>query len=53
MYEFTTLEARVAGMAEVARLYPEMDTWTQNCVPRLVHAYGSPHIGKRIAVLEK
>lgn len=53
LYEFASLEARVAGMAEVAKLYPEMDTWTQNCVPRLVHAYGSPHIGRRIAVLDK
>lgn len=53
IYEFTSLESRIAGMAEVAKLYPEMDTWTQAAVPRLVHAYGSPHIGERIAVLEK
>lgn len=53
MYEFASLEARVAGMAEVARLYPDMEAWTQAAVPRLVHAYGSPHIAARIAVLEK
>jgi hypothetical protein len=53
MYEFTSLEARAAGMAEVARLYPEMEAWTQAAVPRLIHAHGSPHIARRIAVLEK
>ena len=53
MYEFLSLDARNAGMAEVARLYPEMMAWTEVCVPRLVHAPGSPHIAQRISVLEK
>ncbi|MBM3342526.1 MAG: hypothetical protein FJY56_10520 [Betaproteobacteria bacterium] len=53
IYEFTSLEARVAGMAQVATLYPEQEAWTHAAVPRLVHAFGSPHIGQRIAVLEK
>lgn len=53
MYEFTSLESRTAGMAEVAKLYPEMEAWTHAAVPRLVHAFGSPHIAQRIAVLEK
>lgn len=53
IYEFLSLAARNAGMAEVAKLYPEMEAWTDVCVPKLVHAYGSPHIGERISVLEK
>jgi hypothetical protein len=53
MYEFLSLEARIAGMAEMARLYPEMTKWTEVCVPKLIHAFGSPHIGERIFVLEK
>jgi hypothetical protein len=53
MYEFTSLETRAAGMAEVARLYPEMEAWTQAAVPRLIHAHGSPHIARRSVVLEK
>lgn len=53
MYEFTSLEARIAGMTQVAKLYPEMEAWTLAAVPKLVHAHGSPHIGRRIAVLEK
>jgi hypothetical protein len=53
IYEFLSLAARNAGMAQVAKLYPEMEAWTDVCVPKLVHAPGSPHIGERIFVLEK
>lgn len=53
MYEFLSLDARNAGMAEVARLYPEMEAWTHACVPRLVHAPGSPHIAVRAHAIEK
>lgn len=53
MYEFLSLEARAAGMVEMNRLYPEMMQWTEASVPRLVHAFGSPHIAERIFVIEK
>jgi hypothetical protein len=53
MYEFLSLAARNAGMAEMGKLYPEMTAWTEVCVPKLVHAPGSPHIAERIFVLEK
>jgi hypothetical protein len=53
MYEFLSLDARNAGMSEVAHLYQEMEAWTGVCVPKLVHAPGSPHIAQRIAVIEK
>jgi hypothetical protein len=53
MYEFLSLDARNAGMTEVGRLYPEMEAWTGICVPKLVHAPGSPHIAQRIAFIEK
>ncbi len=53
MYEFLSLDARNAGMTEVARIYPEMEAWTHACVPRLVHAPGSPAIATRIHVIEK
>lgn len=53
MYEFLSLDARRAGMAEMGRLYPEMEAWTNVCVPTLVHAFGSPHVAERIFVLEK
>jgi len=53
MYEFLSLDARRAGMAEMGRLYPEMEAWTNVCVPKLVHAFGSPHVAERIFVLEK
>lgn len=53
MYEFLSLDARNVGMAEMARLYPEMEAWTHACVPKLVHAPGSPHIAQRIHVIEK
>ncbi|HTE15838.1 MAG TPA: hypothetical protein VK642_12245 [Burkholderiales bacterium] len=53
MYEFLSLSARNAGMVEMGRLYPEMEAWTNVCVPKLVHAPGSPHIAERIFALEK
>ena len=53
MYEFLSLAARNAGMAEMGRLYPEMESWTNVCVPKLIHAPGSPHVAERIAAIEK
>ncbi len=53
MYEFLSLAARNAGVAEIARLYPEMEAWTNAFVPKLIHAPGSPHVAERIAVVEK
>lgn len=53
MYEFLSLAARSAGMAEMGKRYPEMVAWTEVCVPKLIHAPGSPHIAERIFALEK
>lgn len=53
MYEFLSPEARSQSMAEVVRRYPEQAAWTEVCVPKLVHAPGSPHIAVRIHALEK
>jgi hypothetical protein len=53
MYEFLSLAARNAGMVEMGRLYPGMEAWTNVCVPKLIHAPGSPHVAERIAAIEK
>ena len=53
IYEFLSLEARKVAVASVPALYPEMEAWTNQCVPKLVHAYASPHVAERIFVLEK
>ena len=53
IYEFLSLAARAAAVAQVPVLYPEMEAWTNTSVPKLVHAYGSPHVAERIFVLEK
>ncbi|MEQ1776350.1 MAG: hypothetical protein ABL891_21425 [Burkholderiales bacterium] len=53
MYEFLSLEARRAAVASVPVLYPEMEAWTNISVPKLVHAFGSPHVAERIFALEK
>lgn len=48
MYEFVSLEARNEGMPAVARLYPEMEAWTNKFIPKLTHAPGSPNVARRI-----
>lgn len=48
IYEFTSFDARVAAMKEMAARYPDMAEWTEQCVPRLTHAFGSPHICVRL-----
>jgi hypothetical protein len=53
MYEFTSLEGRAQAMAEVTRRSPQEAEWTEVCVPKLVHAPGSPHIAVRVHELEK
>jgi hypothetical protein len=53
MYEFLSMEARQAAVASVPEIYPEMEAWTNLCVPKLIHAFGSPHVAERIFVLEK
>lgn len=53
IYEFLSLEARKAAVESVPQLYPEMEAWTNICVPKLVHAFGSPHVAERIFALEK
>lgn len=53
MYEFTSLEARNKGMPEVARLYPEMEAWTNRFIPELTHAPRSPNVACRIWPLVK
>ena len=53
IYEFLSLEARRDAVAQVPVLYPEMEAWTNTSVPKLVHAFGSPHVAERIFVLEK
>lgn len=53
MYEFLSLDARNKAMAEVVRRCPAEAEWTEVCVPKLIHAPGSPHIAQRIAALEK
>jgi hypothetical protein len=37
----------------VPQLYPAMGAWTNIGVPKLVHAFGSPHVAERIFVLKK
>ena len=53
MYEFLSLDQRNKAMAEVVRRCPEEAEWTEVCVPKLVHAPGSPHIAVRVHALEK
>ena len=53
MYEFLSLDARNKGMADVVRHCLAEAAWTEACVPKLIHAPGSPHIAQRIAALEK
>ena len=53
IYEFLSLEARKIAVESVPQLYPEMEAWTNICVPKLVHAFGSPHVAERIFALEK
>jgi hypothetical protein len=53
IYEFLSTAARAAAVAQVPVLYPEMEAWTNTSVPKLVHAFGSPHVAERIFVLEK
>lgn len=48
LYEFVSLNARNEGMREVARLYPEMEAWTNRFIPKLTHAPGSPSVAGRI-----
>ena len=53
MYEFLSLDARNKGMADVVRHCLAEAAWTEVCVPKLIHAPGSPHSAQRIAALEK
>ncbi len=53
IYEFLSLDARKTAVASVPVLYPELEAWTNICVPKLEHAFGSPHVAERIFVLEK
>jgi len=48
IYEFVSVEARATGVAEIARLYPEMEAWTNRFIPHLVHSAGSPNVARRI-----
>ena len=48
LYEFVSLKARNEGMPAVARLYPEMESWTNRFIPKLTHAPGSPNVARRI-----
>ncbi|MDH3288232.1 MAG: hypothetical protein OEP48_10995 [Betaproteobacteria bacterium] len=48
LYEFVSLQARNEGMPQVARLYPEMEAWTNRFIPKLTHAPGSPNVARRI-----
>lgn len=48
LYEFVSLEVRNEQLRALARLYPEMEAWTNAFVPKLTHAYGSPHVARRI-----
>lgn len=48
LYEFTSRATRDSGMASLPSRYPEMEAWSARCIPKLVHAPGSPHIGHRL-----
>ena len=48
IYEFVSVEARATGVTEIARLYPEMEAWTNRFIPHLVHSAGSPNVARRI-----
>jgi hypothetical protein len=48
LYEFLSVEARAAGVAQVPSLYPEMETWTNRFIPHLIHTAGSPNVARRI-----
>ena len=48
IYEFTSFDARAGAMKTMAARYPDMAEWTEQCVPRLTHAVGSPHICVRL-----
>lgn len=48
LYEFVSLEARNERIPMLAKLYPEMEAWTNAFIPKLTHAPGSPHVARRI-----
>lgn len=48
IYEFISLEARNKYVPTLAASYPEMEAWTNVFIPKLTHAFGSPHIAQRI-----
>lgn len=48
LYEFVSLEARNERIPTLAKLYPEMEAWTNAFIPKLTHAPGSPHVARRI-----
>lgn len=48
IYEFVSLEARNQYIPTLAASYPEMEAWTNGFIPKLTHAFGSPHIAQRI-----
>jgi len=48
IYEFVSLEARNKYIPTLAASYPEMEAWTNAFIPKLTHAFGSPHVAQRI-----
>jgi hypothetical protein len=48
LYEFLSVEARAEAVAKVAKLYPDMEAWTDRFIPHLVHSAGSPNVARRI-----
>lgn len=48
LYEFTSLESRNEHLPSLKTAYPDMAAWTEQFIPKLTHAPGSPVVGQRI-----
>jgi hypothetical protein len=48
LYEFASLEARAKNLPKLNELYPDMIQWTENAVPKLIHAPESPIVAQRL-----
>ena len=47
LYEFISVEARNEHLPTLRSLYPEMGAWSDRFIPKLIHAPGSPVVGRR------
>lgn len=48
MYEFTSVEDRARNLPSFKSLYPEQMKWTEEWIPKLLHAPDSPLVCRRV-----